>query len=326
MAVKDMALKALTESCGTFLSGEELSNKLGVSRTAIWKAINALREEGHTIEAVTNKGYMLMESGSSITAESLRAFLPSSYKSNSIHVFDVLDSTNIYAKQLAVQKAPHGTIVIAHRQTGGKGRLGRSFFSPKEGIYLSMIIKPDFDISKSVLVTSAAAVAVAEAIEKVCSKHAGIKWVNDVYVDDKKVCGILCEGINDFETGQIDSIIIGIGINTSLNGFPKELLDIAGAIPGDYSKAELAAEVIKRILDFTSDIESRNFIEAYKGKSLVIGKTVSVYKGVYRKDPREELPSRSARVLDIDEDGGLMVLYSDGSRETLTSGEISIRL
>lgn len=326
MAVKDMALKALTESCGTFLSGEELSNKLGVSRTAIWKAINALREEGHTIEAVTNKGYMLMENGSSITAESLRAFLPSAYKSNSIHVFDVLDSTNIYAKQLAVQKAPHGTIVIAHRQTGGKGRLGRSFFSPKEGIYLSMIIKPDFDISKSVLVTSAAAVAVAEAIEKVCSKHAGIKWVNDVYVDDKKVCGILCEGINDFETGQIDSIIIGIGINTSLNGFPKELLDIAGAIPGDYSKAELAAEVIKRILDFTSDIESRRFIDAYKKKSLVIGKTVSVYKGVYRKDPREELPSRSARVLDIDEDGGLMVLYSDGSRETLTSGEISIRL
>lgn len=326
MSVKDMALKALTESCGTFLSGEELSNKLGVSRTAVWKSINALREEGHTIEAVTNKGYMLMESGSSITEEGLRAFLPSSYKSNSIHVFDVLDSTNIYAKQLAVQKAPHGTIVIAHRQTGGKGRLGRSFFSPKEGIYLSIIIKPDFDISRSVLVTTAAAVAVAEAIEKVCGKHAGIKWVNDVYVENKKVCGILCEGINDFETGQIDSIIIGIGINTSLKGFPKDLLDIAGAVQGDYSKAELAAEAIAKVLDFTSDIESRSFIDAYKEKSLVIGKTVSVYKGIYRKDPREELPSRSARVLDIDEDGGLMVLYSDGSRETLTSGEISIRL
>ncbi len=326
MSVKDLALKALTENSGTFLSGEELSNKLGVSRTAVWKAIKTLREEGYAIEAVTNKGYMLMESGRSITEDSLRACLPSKYKNNDIYVFDVLDSTNIYAKQLAIQKAPHGTIVLAHRQTGGKGRLGRSFFSPKEGIYLSIIIKPDFDISKSVLVTSAAAVAVAEAIEKVCGKQAGIKWVNDVYVDQKKVCGILCEGINDFETGQIESIVIGIGINTSLKGFPKELLSIAGAVTGDYCRSALAAQVIARVLDLTFNIEDREYIKAYREKSLVIGKTVSVYKGVYRKDPQEEIPSRSARVLDMDDDGGLMVLYSDGTRETLTSGEISIRL
>lgn len=326
MSVKDMTLKALGENNGAFLSGEELSNKLGVSRTSIWKAIKALREEGFAIEAVTNKGYMLMESNHSITEESLRANLPSAYKNNNIHVLDVIDSTNIYAKQLALQKAPHGTIVLAHRQTGGKGRLGRSFFSPKEGIYLSIVIKPDFDISKSVLVTSAAAAAVAEAIEKVCSRDAGIKWVNDVYVDNKKVCGILCEGINDFETGQIESIVIGIGINTSLNGFPKDLLDIAGAVTGNYSRSRLAAEVITRVLDLTANIEKRDFIKTYREKSLVVGKTVSVYKGVYRKDPRQELPSQPARVLGIDDSGGLIVLYTDGSRETLTSGEISIRL
>lgn len=326
MSIKESILAMLTESSGTFLSGEELSSRLAVSRTAVWKAINTLRQEGYPIEAVTNKGYLLLRDDCPITEESLRLCMIDKYKKNAIHLYDCLDSTNNRARQLASEGAPHGTIVMAQQQTGGRGRLGRSFFSPRNGIYLSIIIKPSFDITKGVLVTSATAVAVAESIEEICGKDAGIKWVNDVYVDGKKICGILTEGIASFETGQIESIVVGIGINTSLRGFPDELKDIAGALNGKFSKPALAAAVISKTLDLAETIEDRGFIAAYKKKSLVIGKDITVYNGSYKRYPQDELPSRTAKALDIDKNGGLMVMYADGQRETLISGEISIRL
>lgn len=326
MAIKDSVLTALTVNSGSFLSGEELSKQLNVSRTAVWKAIKALREEGYPIEAVTNKGYVLKSGSGSITEEELRLSLPARYRQNQLQVFDTIDSTNIRAKQLALEGASHGTVIISRQQTSGRGRLGRSFFSPRDGIYLSIIIRPDFDLSRSVLVTSAAAVAVAGSIEKVCGLEAGIKWVNDVYVNGKKVCGILTEGITDFETGQIESLVIGIGVNTNINGFPEELLDTVGAVEGDYSHADLAASIIASTLDLVETIEDKSFISYYKEKSLVLGKTVKVFKGVYKSLPEEELEARPAKVLDIDENGCLQVMYTDGTRETLSSGEISIRL
>ena len=318
MSTKDSVLQALTESKNSFISGEELSKKLDVSRTAVWKAIRTLREEGYPIEAVTNKGYKLMPDKWMITEDSLTLSLPARYKNNRIYIYDTLDSTNIRAKQLALENAPHGTVVIARQQTAGRGRLGRSFFSPREGIYISIIVRPDFDLAKSVLVTSAAAVAVAESIESVCGIDAKIKWVNDIYADNKKVCGILTEGITDFETGQIESLIIGIGVNTTVKDFPEELLEIAGSVEGDYSKSALAASIITRTLDLMDSIESRDFISSYREKSLVIGKSVKVFKGVYKSLPEEELEARPARVLDIDDNGCLVVLYSDG--------EITVRL
>ena len=289
-----------------------------------------------------------------INAHSLQAALPEKYKDIDIHIFDVLDSTNNQAKELAVSGAPHGTVVISRHQTAGKGRLGRSFFSPNGGIYMSVIIRPDFDISKLGLVTTAAAVAVAEAIDEVVLSHAPsstagcvsgskparealIKWVNDVYIDDKKVCGILAEGVStggageqsiSSASGTIDAIILGIGINTSTDGFPEELSGIAGAVTGSYSRSDLAAAVITGLLGYISGISicgSKKFLTAYKNKSLVLGKTISVYKGAYRTSP-QELASKPARALDIDENGGLVVMYSDGSRETLISGEVTIRL
>ena len=326
MSTKDSVLQALTESKNSFISGEELSKKLDVSRTAVWKAIRTLREEGYPIEAVTNKGYKLMPDKWMITEDSLTLSLPARYKNNRIYIYDTLDSTNIRAKQLALENAPHGTVVIARQHTAGRGRLGRSFFSPREGIYISIIVRPDFDLAKSVLVTSAAAVAVAESIESVCGIDAKIKWVNDIYADNKKVCGILTEGITDFETGQIESLIIGIGVNTTVKDFPEELLEIAGSVEGDYSKSALAASIITRTLDLMDSIESRDFISSYREKSLVIGKSVKVFKGVYKSLPEEELEARPARVLDIDDNGCLVVLYSDGTRESLTSGEITVRL
>lgn len=329
MSTKDQVLNALQNSGENYISGETLSEKLGVSRTAVWKAIRALREEGYVIKAVTNRGYRLIHEDNTITEENLRAHLYTGYRNNALHIYDKLDSTNIRAKQLAVENAPHGTTVIAMQQTAGRGRLGRNFFSPREGIYLSIIIKPTFDLSKSVLVTAAASVAVAEAIEKVCGRHAMIKWVNDVYLDGKKVCGILTEGITDFETGHIESLVIGIGLNTSLEGFPDELLDVAGAVTaadGDYSRSELAAEIISRTLDFAESIESRSFIHEYRSRSMVIGKDIRVFTGIRGTSPDGAAGGRPARVLDIDDNGGLEVIYTDGSRETLTSGEISVRL
>lgn len=324
--VRDAVLAKLQNNKGQYLSGEKLSDQLGVSRAAVWKAIRGLREEGYPIEAMTNRGYLLPDSPEVITEEEIRRYLPVRYRDNGLYLFDVLDSTNNKARQLAAEGGQvHGSTVIALQQTGGKGRLGRSFFSPKEGIYFSIIIRPDFDLRRSVLVTVAAAAAVAEAIESVSGQQARIKWVNDVYVGGKKVCGILTEGITDFESGQIDHLVIGIGINTTTKGFPKELQDIAGAVEGEYSRPALVAGVITRVLDYLGNIEAREFLQSYRRKSMLIGEDVMVFRGVYRRNPEEEMDGRPARVTGIDEDGGLKVIYTDGTRETLVTGEVTIR-
>lgn len=341
MSVRESVLEALENNRGTYLSGEKLSEQLDVSRAAVWKAIRRLREEGYPIDAVTGSGYALPKVSRQVTEEEVRRYLPAKYRNNSLYIYDILDSTNLRARQIALEgDSPskgrpafgndpgriHGTAVIAAQQTAGRGRLGRSFFSPKEGLYLSVIIKPDFDLSASVLVTVAAAAAVAEAIDDVCGAETEIKWVNDVYLDGKKVCGILTEGITDFETGGIDHLVIGIGVNTSLRGFPEELLSVAGAVEGDYSRSALAAGIISRLLAYTEALEERAYIDTYRNKSLLTGRDIKVFKGVYRKDPAEEIDGRPARVLGIDADGGLQVIYTDGSRETLTTGEVTVRL
>lgn len=261
-----------------------------------------------------------------ITKENITSYLPDRYKNNPVYIYDTLDSTNILARQLAAENAPHGTVVIARQQTAGRGRLGRSFFAPDEGIYLSIIIRPAFDPEKALLVTPAAAVATAEAIEKISGHDAKIKWVNDIYIDNKKVCGILTEGITSAETCRLEALILGIGVNTTLRDFPPALLEIAGAVEGDYSRSELAACIIAGTLDLADSIEEKNFLDAYRSRSLLTGMTVNVFKGTYKLDPTDEIPSRPARVLGIDDDGGLQVIYSDGTRETLTTGEVTIRL
>ena len=331
MTVRESVLEALQSNKGIYLSGEKLSESLGVSRAAVWKAIRSLREEGYRIDAVTNRGYRMQTEKASLSEEEIRRNLPEKYRKNEIYVYDVIDSTNNRARQIAVGEPGepvHGRIVAARQQTAGKGRLGRSFYSPKEGIYLSVIVKPTFDVTRSVLVTVAAAAAVAESIDDVCGQKSEtqIKWVNDVYLDGKKVCGILTEGITDFESGQIDHLIVGIGINTSLDGFPEELLQVAGAVEGDYSGSALVAGIVGRLLAYLENIEDRTFMEAYRKKSLLIGREVKVYKGVYRTSPEEDLSGRAARVLGISEDGGLQVIYSDGSRETLLTGEVTVRI
>ena len=323
MTVKESVLEALETSKGQSLSGEILAEAMGVSRAAVHKAIKSLREEGYEIEAATNKGYRLSADSDLLSAQGMGAHLSEQLKALPFYVYKTIDSTNDEAKRLALNGAGHGTAVLAFHQSRGRGRLGRTFISPaNSGIYMSVLLKPTFDLSQSVLVTTAASVAVARAIEAVCGKNPQIKWVNDIYVDGKKVCGILTEAMTDFETGQIQHLILGMGINCSTDGFPPDLLDIAGALEGDFTKNELAAQVLNQLMPLMDQLEERTFIEDYKKHSMVLGKTIRVYRGGYEK----HAPGRAARALDIDQNGGLRVLYSSGEQETLSSGEISIRL
>lgn len=316
MSVKNNVLKLLEENRGVFLSGEKMADSLKVSRTAIWKAMRALQNEGYSIDAVTNKGYMLREDSSMLSKEGIELYLKSG---TPLYFFQSTDSTNKRAAALALEGACHGTCAVAGHQTAGRGRLGRSFYSPeRQGIYLSVILKPDFDISKAVLITAAASVAVSRAIQTICGVRPQIKWVNDLYLDGKKICGILTEAITDFESGQITNIVVGIGINCSCEDFPDEIQGIAGGIPGSYSKNALAAEIVNQLLDIASNIEARDFIDEYRQSSMVIGKNINVIKT--GREPA------AAFAEDIDNNGALIVRYPDGTREALTTGEVSIRL
>ena len=332
MSTKNHVLKILEEQKGETVSGEQLANQLQVSRAAVWKAIQELRKEGYTIDAITNRGYSLSPVSDVLSAQGILPYLKHPEIGDHIQVFKTLESTNQTAKRLALDGAEPGSVVIAEKQTKGRGRRGRSFFSPSDsGIYLSMILQPRFDISKSVLITTAASVAVCKAIEKVCGIQCQIKWVNDIYYHKKKICGILTEAVTDFESGHIEYIVLGIGVNysTTTQAFPQELKQTAGSlyesgITGEISRNRLIAEIINQVLELNENLESRSFLPDYKARSFVLGQEIRVFQTAASLSDPESAPLADA--IDIDADGGLVVRYRDGSVETLNSGEISIRL
>ena len=333
MSTKGNVLKALEENKGTTVSGEELATLLNRSRAAIWKAIQELRKEGYHIDAITNKGYCLSQDSDMISVEGILPYLSDSTAADRIHVFKQLESTNLTAKRMALDGAPAETVVIAEEQTKGKGRMGRSFYSPSgSGIYMSFILAPRFDTAKSVLITTAASVAVCKAIEKITGISCQIKWVNDVYMNEKKICGILTEAVTDFESGRIHYIVLGIGINysTSKTAFPKELSGIAGSLyegatEDHISRNRLIAETINQVFAVNERLESREFISEYKARSFVLGKEIRIIPTIGPDAERNFDEGIPATVMDIDGDGGLVVKYQDGTVSTLNSGEISIR-
>lgn len=297
MTVKSEVLRTLEENRGISFSGEALAERLGISRAAVWKAITSLRNEGYEITAGTNRGYLLAQSNDLLSEEGIRHYLSDSNRSLPLHVFKVLESTNLTAKKLALEGAVHGTAVIANQQTKGRGRLGRSFYSPpSSGIYLSILLKPNFDISKSVLVTTAASVAVARAVKNICNIEAQIKWVNDVYVNNLKICGILTEAVTDFESGNIEYIALGIGVNCCMpeSGFPEDLSGKVGSLNlfkgdesscdegsafGNFSRNSLIGEIINQVMSIYENIENREFISEYRERSLLLGREIQVIKG-----------------------------------------------
>lgn len=316
MTVKEKLLRILEESGGKELSGQELADRLGVSRTAVWKAINALGGDGYRIEAGRGKGYRLIKAGDFLSAEGVRSYLPAELAENDIIVLKTVDSTNNYARKLAADGAKNGTAVIAETQTAGKGRRGNSFYSPLgTGLYMTVILRPDFFTSDTDLITVCAGCAVCMAVEALTDKKPRIKWVNDVYLEGKKICGILSEANFDYEAKTIDSVVVGMGINITTKDFPDGLDKKAGTVGEAINRAVLAAKVQECLFKCLGRTREENIAD-YKARSLVLGKEVG-----FSKDGREY----RAKAVDIDMSGQLVVETSDGVM-TLNSGEISVKL
>lgn len=324
MKLKDSILEILESNRGKHLSGEEIAEKMQVSRAAVWKAIEELRKSGIDITAVKNKGYMLEDNDNSLSTQGINAILGKS--KFEVHTQHTVTSTNTVLKELAKNGEKTGYVLVAQEQTAGKGRLGRKFYSPIDtGIYLSVILRPQMTIEDSLFITTSAAVAVARAIENVSNNKVKpqIKWVNDVFIDGKKVCGILTEASVDFETGGLEYAVLGIGINTfpPKGGFPEEIDKVATAVFNDRNaeknaRNRLAAEVIKQLELLPENYTSPEILEEYKQRSILIGKKVwAITKN--EKNP--------CTVLDIDNRARLVVKFENGDIKALSTGEVSIR-
>lgn len=320
MTTKETVLQCLTQADGAAVSGAQMAEQAGVSRAAVWKAICALRDDGYAIDAVTRGGYTLRADGGRLTAAAVTARLRT--PGLAVTALENTDSTNTCVRRLAEDGAPEGTVVVAAAQTAGRGRSGKSFLSPAgTGLYMSVLLRPQLAMGDALLITTAAAVAVAHAVERVAAVTAQIKWVNDVYVDGKKVCGILTEGALDLENGGLRYAILGIGINICppAGGFPPELASIAGALTetgGEALRAPLAAAVLDEFFALYPHLVEKPFYDDYVSRSLLTGRQIEVLRGGMH------LP---ATALGIDRDLHLRVRYADGSEENLAAGEVSTR-
>ena len=324
MGTKEKLLFLFETHKGDFFSGEEIAEKLSVSRTAVWKAVNSLRNEGYEIEAVPNKGYSLSVNTDILSAQGIRKYLNQACSDIKLHVLPQVEATNTLLREKANAGAKEGYTVIADEQTNGRGRRGRSFYSPKDtGIYMSLLLRPvGITPGQAIKNTTMAAVAACEAIEEVSGKQTGIKWVNDIYMDGRKVSGILTEASFDMENGSLDYVVLGIGMNVypPKGGFPKEIEQIAGTIfheSQNDGKNSLAAGFLNHFMNYYTAGENVNYVEKYRDRSLAVGKEVTVLSSNGGK---------RAVALDVDEECRLIVQYEDGRTERLSSGEISIIL
>lgn len=315
MQLKNKILKKLSDQTDEFFSGEMLAQEFNVSRTAIWKAIHSLESEGYQFES-SSKGYRYLPTNDILNKELILSYCDSiSYP---LYVFDTIDSTNNYAKTIASNKDAHGTLIIANHQTAGRGRRGHTFYSPGDsGLYLTLIIKPHSSLKELLKVTIAAAVASVEAIQENSSVQPQIKWVNDLFLGKKKIAGILTEAISDFESHEVEAIIIGIGINTKKTSLPKDIKDIAGAINDpNLSRNKLAASLWKRLLYWTNHLDSKELLEEYRKASLLIGHLIT-----YEINGKQY----TGKVLSINEEGNLVIQDKENKEIILSSGEVSVK-
>ncbi len=323
--MKNRILEELRANSGQAVSGEEMSRRLGVSRTAVWKHISKLRSEGYSIESHTNSGYKLVGSPDILSSSELEPYLHTEFMGRNIIYLDSIDSTNTYAKKKAEGLFREGTVVVADEQTGGRGRLGRHWVSTKgKGIWMTLMLKPDILPSDAPKLSIVAALAVTNAIRSCCRLDAEIKWPNDIVAGGKKLCGILTE--MSAEEDEIKYVIIGIGINANMDNddFGQEVSSIATSVRIEsgmpVSRKALAASVLFEFEQiyrvFTRDGSIKAFLEDYKSKSAVLGKEVRLIS------KKEEI---TGLAVDISEEGHLVVRLADGSYREIMSGEVSIR-
>ncbi len=320
---KDQVLLLLKQA-NEYLSGETMSKEIGVSRAAIHTAVKKLRSDGYEIESVTNKGYRLVNSLDCLTKGEILSFLSKERKAP-LFCHETIDSTNLRLKKMASEGAESGTVVVANEQTAGRGRLGRSFVSDKNtGIYLSMLIRPTTGISHLSEMTAWVAVCVARAIEEVTGVKPGIKWVNDVVINKKKVCGILTELSVEAESGAIQYVVVGIGINVhnKISDFPEEIRNIASSVDEEtnlcVNRAKLAAALIEN-LDEMFLVWPNNkelYLKYYREQCVTTGKQVRLLKS------SEE---QQGFAIDVTDDFHLLVKMEDGQEAEISSGEVSVR-
>lgn len=322
MSSKASILQFLEENRSREVSGNEIAAALGISRNAVWKVIHQLEAEGYAITAVNKKGYRLSEGCDVLSEQSIRPFIHNTSFYSKIQVYKLLESTNLTAKELANAGAPAGTVVIAEQQSAGRGRLGRSFYSPAAaGIYMTVLLRPQESTETSMLITSAAGIAVCRAVQTVAKVEPQIKWVNDVYLDGRKLCGILTEASMNFEAGNLEYLVIGIGVNMTDGDFPPELRDSAISLAeknqGEaISRSRLIGEILNELEIVTADLEKKTFLSEYRRRSFILGSEINIIspQGTER-----------ATALDIDDHGYLVVRMADGTQKSLSSGEISVR-
>ena len=324
MSTKDTVLALFEKNRGFFISGQQIASELNITRTAVWKAVKILQKEGYEIKAVTNRGYCLDINSDVLSVRGIRSNLNEDCACLRPEVFVSVGSTNTVCRDKAESGEPEGYVAVAGAQTSGRGRRGKSFFSPADtGLYMSILLRPQGLSGDQVLgLTTMAATAVCESIEALSDKKAEIKWVNDIFVDGKKVCGILSEAMYEVPSRVLKCVIVGIGINAYAPqaGFPPEIADTAGCVfdkPEVDLKNRLAAEILNNFMKFHDDPKSDAVYDEYKTRSMVIDKDIKVLK---KSGPVK------AHVLDIDRDCCLVVRYQDGTEEVLDSGEISIRV
>lgn len=320
--MKEEILRLLRSADG-YISGQELCNRFGVSRTAVWKAINQLKEAGYEIEAQQNKGYRLMAAPDLMTEAEIKSLMHTEWVAKEVLYFDTIDSTNTKAQELAEKGYQSGTLVVADKQESGKGRRGRSWVSPSgTGIFMTLMIKPDINPNNASMLTLVAALAVAKAITSVTGEEALIKWPNDIVVNGKKVCGILTEMNAQFD--YINHIVVGIGINVHNESFPEEISQMASSLMIEaggkrFHRAQIIAETM-------------SYFEQYYDTFL---KTQDLSALVREYDELLVNRNKSVRVLDPKEpfDGKAMGITPKGelivdtweSRKLVSSGEVSVR-
>ena len=320
--MKEEILRLLRSADG-YISGQELCNRFGVSRTAVWKAINQLKEAGYEIEAQQNKGYRLKAAPDLMTEAEIKSLMHTDWVAKEVLYFDTIDSTNTKAQELAEKGYPSGTLVVADKQESGKGRRGRSWVSPSgTGIFMTLMIKPDINPNNASMLTLVAALAVAKAITSVTGEEAMIKWPNDIVVNGKKVCGILTEMNAQFD--YINHIVVGIGINVHNESFPEEISQMASSLMIEaggkmFHRAQIIAETM-------------SYFEQYYDTFL---KTQDLSALVREYDKLLVNRNKSVRVLDPKEpfDGKAMGITPKGelivdtweSRKLVSSGEVSVR-
>lgn len=327
--MKGKILRALREAGEEHVSGSALCEKFGVSRQAVWKNISALKEMGYEFSTGSNKGYRLISAPDQIYGPEIESYLPEDGMCQRVTCLETVDSTNSYAKKLAEQGEPEGTLVVAERQTAGRGRRGRYWESPSgENVFMTLLLRPKLHPSRISGITLLAALALVRAVREMVSVKVEIKWPNDVVVEGKKICGILTEMSS--EENFVHYAVVGIGINVNQHSFSEELREKATSLfletGEEWNRCALAARTAALFGEYYRRYERDGnlsaFVPEYNQVLANRDREVRVYYGMVEDAAREEIRTGIAR--GIDKDGALLVEI-DGKEERIVSGEVSVR-